>query len=111
MRNRKKTGVCGKLQRTKLRVQVGIPIATPVVILDHFLQGGQAPVMHVGSRALHLAQGRRLERPTVFFLPGDGEAAQIEKLAITPGDAGVMETFVGEVRADVAGRAVGLAAK
>ncbi len=62
--------------------------------------------MHVGSRVLHLTQRRRLERATVFLLSRDSEAAQIEKLAITPGDAGIVETFVGEVRADVAGRAV-----
>jgi len=67
--------------------------------------------MHVGSRALHLTQGRGLERATVLFLPGDGEAAKIEPFAIPPSDARVVETFVREVRTDVAGRTVGLAAE
>lgn len=57
-----------------------------VVKVDHIFKRGQAAVVHVGRGPGHLTQSRGFE--------------------VAAGRA-----FVGEVRADVAGRAVGFAAK
>ena len=67
--------------------------------------------MHVRRSAGDLAKSGSLEGAVIARVVGDGEAAFIGETAIAPGDAGVVELLVGEVRSEMACSAIAFAAK
>ena len=67
--------------------------------------------MHVRRSARDLAKRWRLERAVVARIAGNGEPSFIRQTAVAPGDTGIVELLIGEVRTDVAGRAATLAAE
>src|SRR6185369_1426737 len=85
------------------RIQVWIPVAAAVVIFDHVFERRQAAIVHVRRRARNLAQGGSFEIALT--------RAKVGEVAVAPGDAGVVEPLIAEIRADVAGDAVALAAE
>src|SRR5262245_40481297 len=93
------------------RIERGIWTAAFGVELDHIFKRRQAAIVHVRRRAGGLAKRRRVERPGIPRFAGDCEPALIGQTAIAPGDAGVVEVLVGEVRPDMAGNAATLAAE
>ena len=65
-------------QRSKFGLQMRVGVAAAVVELDHFFQGGQAAVVHVGRGAGDLAQGRRIEGAAILLFAGDGKPPRVE---------------------------------
>ena len=67
------------------------------------MESYQTAIVHVGCGARDLPQPGRLEPALSRSFVG--------QLAVTPGDPGVVQCLIREVRANVAGGAVGLTAK
>ena len=78
-------------------VQIRIPVATAIVIVDHVLQSTDCH-RALWRRSGNLAQARSFE----IALAG----AEVGEPAAAPSDAGVVKTLVREVRADMAGHAI-----
>src|SRR5205809_7983720 len=88
------------MQGAKLRVQRRVAIAAAVIIFDDLFESGNAAVVHIGGRTRDFAECGCLE--TAAARPGIG------KIAVAPGNAGVVEPLVGEVRTYMARDAVRL---
>ena len=85
------------------------PLGIP---LDHFFQRLLAAVVHVGSRVFDVADRRRFEGAEVLLVLRHRFAATVDVLVVrVHADAQVVVLFVGEIRADVAGRAIALGAE
>ncbi len=101
-------------QRFDLGVKLRVGGSAAVVERDHVIERRQAPVMHVRSRARHIAKRRCLEGSNILCAPGDPGPPRIFPCCITSracGDAGVMKVLVGEIGTDVARDAPCLAAE
>src|SRR6185295_6992016 len=88
--------------RTNLRIDIRVLPAAFGIELDHVLECGKTTVVHIGGGAGNFPQRRRFERATLFLVAGNSEAALIGKRTIPPGDARVMEPFVGKAWPGVA---------
>src|ERR1041385_28758 len=91
------------MERTNRFIQVRVRVAATVVVIDHFFEGLQTPVVHVGRGPRHFAQSWDLEAA----LPG----ALIGELSIPPRDTRIVELLVGQVRTGVTVRTSALAAE
>ena len=82
------------MQGAQFRVEVRIAFAASVVILDDVFEGAEAAVVHVGRGVGDLAQRGCLEIAVAGAVVGEA--------AVALGDPRVVETLVGEIRANVA---------
>jgi len=79
----------GEVERSNVGIQRWIAITSAVVVFNHVFKSYDAAVVHVGRRADDLPKGGRLEIANA--------CAGIREFAVVPGDAGVVQTLVGEV--------------
>ena len=100
-----------EVARPDLRVKVGIETAAIGVELDHIFKRRQTAIMHVRRGTRDLAKRRRFERAVIPRDAGNREPSFIGKPTVAPGDSGVVEILVGEIRTDVATAAAALAAE
>ena len=85
-------------QRAEFGVQMGILVTASVVEFDDLFERRDAAVVHVRRGSDKLTQRWSLEGAAVGISLRDGVAAFIQPLAVTPGDARVMEPLIGEIR-------------
>ena len=57
-------------QRSQLAIEIGVGIASPVVILDYVFEAPDTPVVHVGRGTEHLTQAGRFESAAIFLFAG-----------------------------------------
>src|SRR5689334_20245014 len=86
------------MQGPQLAVEVRIPSATAVIVLDDFFESRNAAIMHIRRSSCYLTQRRRFKSP----LPG----ALIGQPVTFPRYTSVVRLLIGEVRPRMTGYAV-----
>src|SRR6185436_12054310 len=81
--------------RPESRVEVRVGNAAAGIVRNHFLERGEAAVVHVWRGARHIAEARRPKTPTVVRFARHVIAAEVGEIAVPP-DTHIMKLTVRE---------------